>query len=180
MATKIQVRRDLAAQWSGVDPVLAAGEFGYATDSGELKLGDGSSKWTELKAIVDTDYDFDSNPVYVKTAGDTMTGQLTLPGGGTGSQAATVDEVNTAVTSAAYVGTAGDNMTGPLTIGPEGGTALTTLDDDGSAEFSNTVIVDGPNTGVASLLVRSNWEENTGNQAYSWFVATLTMTLLVD
>ena len=48
-----------------------------------------------------------------------MTGQLTLPGGGTGSQAATVDEVNTAVTNAAYVEISGDNMTGDLTLGTD-------------------------------------------------------------
>ena len=40
-----------------------------------------------------------------------------------------------------YVQVSGDNMTGPLTIGPEGGTALTTLDDDGSAIFGNNVTI---------------------------------------
>ena len=40
-----------------------------------------------------------------------------------------------------FVQVIGDNMTGPLTIGPEGGTALTTLDDDGSAIFGNNVTI---------------------------------------
>ena len=69
-----------------------------------------------------------------------MTGQLGLPGGGTGSiQAATVDEVNTAVTNAAYVEIAGDNMTGDLTLG----TDKITLDaTDGSAEFAEILAGD--------------------------------------
>ena len=35
-----------------------------------------------------------------------------------------------------YVNEIGDNMTGPLTIGPDGGSAVTTLADDGSATFA--------------------------------------------
>ena len=38
------------------------------------------------------------------------------------------------------------------------------LNPDGSASFKNTVIVDGPNTGAAALLVRSNYQASTGNQ----------------
>lgn len=46
-----------------------------------------------------------------------------------------------------YVAKAGDNMTGSLTIGPEGGPAVTTLGDNGSAEFAGAVTVgDTPNT----------------------------------
>ena len=38
-----------------------------------------------------------------------------------------------------FVAVSGDNMTGPLTIGPEGGTPVTTLGDDGSAEFAGRI-----------------------------------------
>ena len=45
---KILFRRDLAATWTSVDPVLAAGEIGLESDTGKIKLGDGSNEWTLL------------------------------------------------------------------------------------------------------------------------------------
>lgn len=45
---RIQVRRDTAADWSAVDPVLAEGEPGVETDTGNLKLGDGIRSWRNL------------------------------------------------------------------------------------------------------------------------------------
>jgi len=41
-------RRDTAANWTSVNPKLASGEFGYETDTGKLKLGDGTTAWTSL------------------------------------------------------------------------------------------------------------------------------------
>jgi hypothetical protein len=60
----------------------------------------------------------DSNLTAVQKTGDIMTGQLTLPGGGTGNQAATVNQVNTAATAAATesVSITGDTMTGLLVL----------------------------------------------------------------
>jgi hypothetical protein len=46
---QIQVRRDTAANWTSVNPVLASGEWGLETDTGFTKLGDGSSSWTSLR-----------------------------------------------------------------------------------------------------------------------------------
>ena len=48
MAVRIQLRNDTAANWTDADPVLAAGEFGLETNSGNFKVGDGISSWTEL------------------------------------------------------------------------------------------------------------------------------------
>ena len=48
MATKIQVRRDTAANWAAVNPVLAAGEPGLETDTSVVKYGDGISTWANL------------------------------------------------------------------------------------------------------------------------------------
>lgn len=44
----IQARRDTAANWTSVNPVLASGEAGYETDTGKMKYGNGSSTWTSL------------------------------------------------------------------------------------------------------------------------------------
>jgi len=48
MATKIQVRRDTAANWTSADTVLSAGEFGWESDTGYMKIGDGTTAWTSL------------------------------------------------------------------------------------------------------------------------------------
>ncbi|MFA6509926.1 MAG: hypothetical protein WCV62_05675 [Candidatus Peribacteraceae bacterium] len=45
----IQFRRGTAAAWTAADNVLAAGEPGYETDTGNWKIGDGLTHWTTLK-----------------------------------------------------------------------------------------------------------------------------------
>lgn len=44
----IQVRRDTAANWASVNPVLAAGEIGYETDTKKKKIGNGTLAWNSL------------------------------------------------------------------------------------------------------------------------------------
>jgi hypothetical protein len=62
MATRMQQRRGTAAQWTAANPVLAAGEIGFETDTSKFKMGNGSSAWSaltyfanaaELAAIID-------------------------------------------------------------------------------------------------------------------------------
>ena len=48
MATRMQQRRGTAAQWTAANPVLAAGEIGFETDTNQFKIGDGSSQWGTL------------------------------------------------------------------------------------------------------------------------------------
>jgi len=48
VVTQIQIRRGTAAQWTSANPTLAAGEFGYETDTGKVKIGTGSTAWTSL------------------------------------------------------------------------------------------------------------------------------------
>jgi hypothetical protein len=48
MATQIQLRRDTAANWTSTNPTMAQGEAGYETDTGKLKIGDGSTAWNSL------------------------------------------------------------------------------------------------------------------------------------
>lgn len=43
-----QSRRDEAAEWTSVDPVLKSGEIGFETDTGLSKTGDGSTVWSLL------------------------------------------------------------------------------------------------------------------------------------
>jgi hypothetical protein len=48
MPTKIQLRRDTAADWTSNNPTLAAGEFGWESDTSKYKIGDGSTAWNSL------------------------------------------------------------------------------------------------------------------------------------
>lgn len=57
MASKIQLRRDIAANWASVNPVLAQGEVGLVTDTGTYKFGDGTTAWNSLAAASPTTLD---------------------------------------------------------------------------------------------------------------------------
>lgn len=46
--THIQQRRDQAADWTSVNPVLFDGEAGHESDTGRWKLGDGTTAWNDL------------------------------------------------------------------------------------------------------------------------------------
>ena len=48
VVTQIQVRRGTASQWTSTNPTLAAGEWGFETDTGKAKIGNGSTNWTGL------------------------------------------------------------------------------------------------------------------------------------
>jgi hypothetical protein len=45
---RIVIRRDTAANWTTVNPVLLNGEWGFETDTRKLKIGDGASTWGAL------------------------------------------------------------------------------------------------------------------------------------
>ena len=48
MPTQIQLRRDTAADWTSNNPTLAAGEFGWESDTSKYKIGNGSTAWNSL------------------------------------------------------------------------------------------------------------------------------------
>lgn len=48
MSVLIQFRRDTAANWTSVNPTLAVGEMGLETDTGQFKIGNGSTSWSGL------------------------------------------------------------------------------------------------------------------------------------
>jgi hypothetical protein len=53
MATRMQQRRGTALQWTSADPILAAGEIGFETDTGQFKIGDGTNVWSSLSYFKD-------------------------------------------------------------------------------------------------------------------------------
>lgn len=48
MASKIQLRRDTALNWTTLNPTLALGEPAVESDTHRLKVGDGTTPWSSL------------------------------------------------------------------------------------------------------------------------------------
>jgi hypothetical protein len=46
--TLLQLRRGTASAWTSANPVLAAGEVGFETDTVKTKIGNGSTAWNSL------------------------------------------------------------------------------------------------------------------------------------
>lgn len=83
--TTIKLRRGTAAQWTSVNPVLAAGEPGFETDTGKEKRGNGTSAWSSLS------YFLRENHMDAKYA-------LIGSGGGGGSFTGTADDIVDGIT----------------------------------------------------------------------------------
>lgn len=47
----LQIRRETESNWTTINPVLRAGEFGYEVDSNRLKVGNGSTPWVDLEYV---------------------------------------------------------------------------------------------------------------------------------
>lgn len=45
----LKFRRDTANRWATLNPILGEGEPGFETDTGRLKVGDGSTRWLALE-----------------------------------------------------------------------------------------------------------------------------------
>jgi len=51
MATELrkqQLRKDTSTNWTANNPILLEGEFGFESDTGKLKIGDGVTDWVTL------------------------------------------------------------------------------------------------------------------------------------
>jgi hypothetical protein len=60
---RMKFRRDTAARWAQVNPVLSDGEPGFEKDTGQLKVGDGTTVWVDLKYFVPHDPNTDPTSI---------------------------------------------------------------------------------------------------------------------
>lgn len=129
VVTQIQVRRGTAAQWTSANPTLAAGEFGFESDTNKLKCGNGSTAWNSLSYISN---DGDITGV---TAGTGITG-----GGTSGTVTVAIDTSVTADLTTAQTLT-NKTLTDPkinLAFDAQTGTTYTTvLNDNGQVVTMN-------------------------------------------
>jgi hypothetical protein len=74
----IQLRRDTAANWTSVNPILAVGEQGFETDTGKFKIGTGSITWNSLLYATDAS---DITGTTLAVTDDITCGGFSLPRG---------------------------------------------------------------------------------------------------
>ena len=65
--TTIKFRRDTSANWTSVNPIPAQGEPCYETDTGKLKIGNGSDNYTTLPYVSDGGGSGDNLPIASST-----------------------------------------------------------------------------------------------------------------
>jgi hypothetical protein len=129
MANTIKLRRDTAANWTSVNPVLAHGELGIDLTSGKVKIGDGSSTWTALLYAFDT-------PVEVSTKATTARTDAETTASGYVSTHAALTQSH-GITAGAIVGTEAAQTLTNKTIDGSNNT-LTVLNSQTTAASANT------------------------------------------
>lgn len=77
----MQQRRGTAAQWTAANPILAAGEIGFETDTNQFKIGDGVNAWSALSAFKNLE-DLDVNGFIADSARGAVNGVASLNGNG--------------------------------------------------------------------------------------------------
>jgi hypothetical protein len=138
MTSRLQNRRDTAANWTSNNPTLAAGEIGLETDTTKFKMGDGTTAWISL--------------AYAYSAGATGPQGATGPVGATGPQGVTGDVGPTGVTGVTGpVGATGPTgATGPVgATGPTGVTGPT----GATGPAGDPTLVLNPETGSYTLVL---------------------------
>jgi hypothetical protein len=175
VVTQIQVRRGTAAQWTSTNPTLAAGEWGFETDTGKAKIGNGSSAWSSLSYFGGT------GTVTSITAGTGLSGG-TITGSGTiAIDTATTVDLSTAQTltnktlttptitqgqatpsfsANAYTLVAGD--AGKLLLASNGATAGTVnVPTNGSVAFATGTQITILQTGAGQLTISATTPATT-------------------
>jgi hypothetical protein len=91
VVTAIQIRRGTAAQWTSANPTLTSGEQGFETDTGKVKIGNGSTAWNSLSYL-------GAGTVTSITAGTGLSGGTITTSGTIAIDTATTVDVSTAQT----------------------------------------------------------------------------------
>lgn len=112
---QIQVRRSTAATWTSTNPTLAAGEFGFETDTGMVKIGDGTTAWTALQYLSSKLNDWatgQDSTVYDIFPRFAVTGGVSMGNGNLRVAAFTATKTFTVSNITAYCSTAGTDTGG--------------------------------------------------------------------
>ena len=130
MPTKIQLRRDTAADWTSNNPTLSEGEFGWESDTNRFKIGNGSAAWNSLE-YADT----------LKTLGDLAV---------TGSSISAPSNGDLTLTTS---GSGKVNISGAYTLPSSDGSANQVLQTNGSGVLSFGSVSVGDFSFVGSTMI---------------------------
>jgi hypothetical protein len=172
VVTQIQIRRGTAAQWTSANPTLASGEFGYETDTGKFKIGDGSTAWNSLSYKA-------AGTVTSITAGTGLSGGSITTSGTIAIDTATTVDVSTAQTLTNKTLTTPTLTLSTTTNSAEGRIAWDSTNDkiivgDGSStkEFASSTLAFNAQTGTTYTFVLADKDKlvtasNASAQTYS-------------
>lgn len=165
MAIEIQLRRDTAANWTSVNPILASGEPGYETDTKKIKYGDGSTAWVSLSYFTGATLGTNVATFLATPSSANLAAALTDETGTGANVFATSPTLVTPILGTPSSGTLTSCTGLPLTTGvtgtlpiANGGTGATTLAGagilTGSANntFTGTQTFNGTSSVVATVL----------------------------
>ena len=92
--SKIRFRQDTAENWESLNPVLDSGEPAYDLTNKGFKVGDGTSKWSELNYVGITDAEYTELYNLVHTMNDTLDSVRQEVSTNTESISTLTDEIN--------------------------------------------------------------------------------------
>jgi len=170
MATKIQLRRDTAANWTSNNPTLSSGEVGVETDTLKFKIGDGSTAWTALTYQGSTYGDSDV---------------ATLLGSFGSNTISTTGTVTTGLLNAGPINSAGISATGNISVtgllnaGPINSGDISA---SGNINATGSVVAGGGITGAFTTVAQpGDGYANTFSSGYNWNASsTANNTLTFD
>jgi hypothetical protein len=141
LATKIQLRRDVEAQWIANNPTLSSGEVGIATDKNKFKVGNGSDAWSSLEYLDSREAEKLQVERVIQLSGD-VSGSVTFDGSASVNISTEIQPDSVSLGT----DTTGDYVSSISASGD--GVSVT-----GSGESASVTI---ENTGVTSLYGTSN------------------------
>ena len=166
MPTKIQLRRDTAADWTSNNPTLSAGEFGWESDTNRFKIGDGSAAWNSLSysdtlktlgdiAVTGSTISAPSNGDLTLTTsgtGNVNVGEITINGTTLSSSDSSSININEGLIVDGTTNISGQTTISGLTFPTSDGTANQVLQTDGSGTLSFGTVSVGDFSFVGSTI----------------------------
>ena len=160
---RILIRRDTAANWTAANPTLASGELGGETDTGKLKLGNGSTAWNSLAyqgGVTSINGNTGVVTGLAPTAGPTFTGTVVLPsttsiGDVSATEISYLDGVTSALQTQVNTKAPTNNASFTGTFSAPSGTITSTMLADGT-------IVDADINASAAIVTTkiTGWEDD--------------------
>lgn len=157
--SRIQVRRGPASLWTSVNPTLGSGEFGLETDTGKVKLGDGTTAWTALAYFVGADLISLINAKYTKPGSGIPKTDLAA------SVQSTLDQADATHYADSWYGRVSGNRKLPdrrKSFVFSGDTASPSATDDTGQATTTLTATGGSGTGAAARILNGRWGNTAG------------------